>query len=514
MQLLDIPKLIANAIQSTIPFSRDLLAGDFDGKNRDLNAECGYPDWGQITIEDLSRMYEREGVARRVVNVLPDESWTMDPLVYENNKSELSDFEKKWVTFKTESNAYHYLNRIDRISGVGQFGVLVIGFNDKKSLDKPASGFDLKTGGWKEDYKEEHEVIFLRPVKQPYVRVKSYNSDKQSPRFGLPEVYQIQFMSEHEIPLSGTSGSSTQTTVAEEQLSDYSEVHWTRCLHVADNSEMSEIFGVPRMIPVYNRLQDLRKLLGGSAEMFWKGAFPGISFETHPDIVNPNLDSDSLRAEFKAYQDGLQRFIAVSGITAKSLAVQVADPEAHIAAQMSAIATTIGVPLRVLLGSEAAQLASSQDKQTWNGRLKYRQNKHVTPVIVVPFVQMLQAMNVLPRTKETVRVDWPDLDLPTRMDKAEVLLRRTEAMARYVQGNVDVIVEPKDFLVQFMDFDEDVADALLDNASDFEGIELPDMAPPRGAAPPGEEPQTTTTKLPQGTAAKAMPGQVKPKKSS
>jgi hypothetical protein len=519
MQLIDIPNLIMNAVQSTIPFSRQLLAGDFDGKNRDLNAECGYPGWGQITIEDLSRMYEREGVARRIVNVLPDECWTMDPIVYENNKSEDTEFEKSWKEVKEKYNVFHYLNRIDRVSGVGQFGILVLGFDDKKKLSEPAGGFDQQTGKVDENYKEEHDLLFIKPVMQPHVRVKSYEKDSSSPRFGKPLLYQVRFTSAHELPLAGADqpGAPSQSANSTEAVGQYLDVHWSRCIHVADNVEMSEIFGIPRMVPVYNRLFDLRKLLGGSAEMFWKGAFPGIAFETNPDIVNPNLDVTSLREEFQKYQDGIQRFLALSGISAKSLAPQVADPRGHIDAQMSAIATTIGVPLRVLLGSEAGELASSQDKQTWNGRLKHRQNKHVTPSIVVPFIQALQAMNVLPRTETTVKVEWPDLDLPTRMDKAEVLLRKTESMARYVQGNVDVLIEPKDFLVQFMELDEEVVDSMLANAASFDGLELPDMVSPgTGPRKPGEipEPQTTTTKLPQGTAAKAMPGQQKPKTSS
>ena len=56
-------------------------------------------------------------------------------------------------------------------------------------------------------------------------------------------------------------------------------IHWQRILHLADNRIESNIYGEPRLTPVLNRVLDLHKILGVSAETFWLGAFGVIAFE-------------------------------------------------------------------------------------------------------------------------------------------------------------------------------------------------------------------------------------------
>jgi hypothetical protein len=210
----------------------------------------------------------------------------------------------------------------------------------------------------------------------------------------------------------------------------------------------------------------LRKLLGGSAEMFWKGAFPGISFEVNPETGVIELDDDekeALRAEFMRYSKGLQRYLAVSGVTSKSLSPQVADPLNHLMAQLKALTISLGVPLRIFLGSEAAHLASTQDQENWNGRVARRQNKYVGPKIIRPFVERLMDYGVLPRVEDW-HVEWPDLGSPGPKDKAEIVKAFVEALAKYVQGNVESVVPLEQFLTIFMDLDPDVVEVIVDAA--------------------------------------------------
>ena len=51
-----------------------------------------------------------------------------------------------------------------------------------------------------------------------------------------------------------------------------------------------------------------------------------------------------------------------------------------------------GVPYRILVGSEEAKLASSQDKRTWNERVQKRRDNYLTPMVVRPFVDRLIAL--------------------------------------------------------------------------------------------------------------------------
>ena len=419
----------ANALSTR----REELLTDMLNVGKDINYSCGYPKF--ITTSNYKDLFDREGIAKRVVNLFPEESWAIQPEVHQDEKSEVTEFEQQWINLQKKFQIYHYLQRVDILSGVGRYGILLIGLSDGLALSEPVASIDEKTGEKKGD--ASLEILYLRPFDENSVMVQEEEKDPSSPRFGFPTKYSIQF--DQSSQLSGTYDTKT--------------VHWTRILHVADNREVSEVYGVPRMKPVYNRLLDIRKVLSGSGEMFWKGAFPGYSFEINPNIKNASLDSTSIREEFENYSSGLQRYLAIEGVSAKSLQPQVSDPTSHLTAQLQFIAIALGVPLRIFMGSEQAKLASTQDKETWNDRVSNRQNHYVTPMLLEPAIDRLIACGVLPEVVYTI--NWPDLNSPTDEDKAQVGTTRTEALAKYVAGGVDSLIAPAEFLTIILGMGEE-----------------------------------------------------------
>jgi hypothetical protein len=453
-------------------FRRDLLARLLN-PGKDINYECGYPN--TITIDDYKNMWDREGLASRVTELMPDESWAMEPKVYEDEKTEETEFEKAWDELNKERNLLHYLHRIDVMSGIGRFGILLMGLDDGKELSKPVDGINDKTG--EATGKNKHQLMYLKPFDEKAVEVKLKETDVSSPRYSFPVTYSIEF--------EGNLGQSTSIK---------KEVHWTRVLHVADNRWSSEVNGTPRMKTVFNRLLDARKIVSGSGEMFWKGAFPGYSFETKEGMEDVEIDSDQLREEFKSYADGLQRYLALTGVTAKSLAPQVADPKPHLEAQVRYIALTLGIPYRIFLGTEEAKLASFTDKETWNKRVKRRQDNYLTPLLLRPFVDRLIAYGALPEPKEYF-VDWPDLSTPSDKDKSEVARNQTEALAKYVGADVHMVFPPKEYFMEIFELEEDKAEAIVKAAEIWTADHPPE--PEVIEVPAGQQPQpkpTTKTK--------------------
>jgi hypothetical protein len=213
---------------------------------------------------------------------------------------------------------------------------------------------------------------------------------------------------------------------------------------------------------------DLKKIVSGSGEMFWKGGFPGLSLETHPSIENAVIDEEGIKKQVDDYQNGLQRYLALSGMAAKSLTPQVADPGGHVDVQIKLIAAALGVPWRVFVGSEQAQLASEQDTRAWNKRLTRRRNEYVTPFVVLPLIDRLQAFGVLPMVSEKneVHVEWPDLHNPSEDEKAGVTEKKTNALAKYVQGGVDTLIPPFHYLTLILGMSDDEAQAVIDAATE------------------------------------------------
>lgn len=471
-----------NAGTDTSMIRADLLRMLVDGP-KDIDAECGYPTW--LTPEHYRRMYDREGIAKRVVDCMPEETWALDPEIFEDeDESTETPFEKAFDSLCKRMNAISFLQRIDILSGVGQYGLLLIGIDDGKELSEPvanvetelASLNDTDSGSSEEDTDDEadddgtdstveddtedgsseeftptRKVLYFRVFDESAVFVKLRETDAKNPRYGQPISYNIQF---RDYPNWGTQAGETISK----------EVHWTRVIHVADNRKMSEIFGVPRQQPVYNRLYDLRKVYAASGEAFWKGAFPGLSFEVNPEVADQGveIDQESLKEQMDRFSAGTQRYIATTGLSTKTIPPEVVDPTATIETHLKAIAIALAIPYRVLFGSEEAKLAGNSDTRAWNRRLSNRQTKYVSPMIIRPFVDRLIAMGVLPEPDGEYTVEWPDLNALSDQDKAAVALTKTQALQAYIMGNGAQLVPPDLFLTLFMGMTTEEAQQILE----------------------------------------------------
>lgn len=297
-----------------------------------------------------------------------------------------------------------------------------------------------------------NKLLFLRVFDEALVQVVQYEADLRNPRFGQPIMYLVT-LNDPRYPHTGI-GLPLATL----------RVHWSRVIHLADSIKSSEIFGLPRMKPVFNRLIDLRKLYGGSAEMYWQGALPGISFETHPQLGGDvNLDIPGMQDMIRKYMEGLQRYIQLSGVTARTLAPTVVDPSNQINTQLQAICIQLGVPMRVFLGSERGELASSQDDAAWNDRLRHRQNTYLTPRVICPMVNRLIMLGIIPPPKG-YSVKWPDLDSQTDAAKAGIAAQKTQALTTFTGGNPESIMTPVRYYMDILGYDQEKAEQVVAEA--------------------------------------------------
>ena len=501
-------ELISNAL-----LARDELLGSLIDPRRDIDSECHYPATNTISAETYKQLYDRDPIACKVVQCIAKESWQVQPKVYEVEDPETqTPFEQAWDAlqptaggtswYKPEAGGsiWEYLLRADILSGIGHFGVLLMGFDDGKNLQDPVEGA-LTTNAFGKKHsitdcyltsKEEENLrnlpdlseqeiftlnslaqqrevtinsmqsakvkpgqnpifgqideyapstpegvegtdrqysqmfglqgesryeptgegtdqqyygvqfgpseqastkpstkklslLFLRPFDESLVQIVRYEWNINNPRFGMPVMYRITLND----PREQHSGIGLPMATV--------FVHWSRVIHFADNLNSSEIFGSPRMQSVLNRLLDLQKIYGASAEGYWQAAFTGLSLETHPQLGGDvEIDSASVKDQLENYMNSLQRYLALTGMSAHTLAPTVSDPTSQIQVHLEAICIQLNIPVRVFKGSERGELASSQDDASWNDRLKARQNGYITPRIIVPFVDRLISVGVLP----------------------------------------------------------------------------------------------------------------------
>jgi len=456
----------AKSMTENLSLTRSDLARDMGDPRRDIYADAGYPRYGQLETRDYQRLYDRESIARRVVEVLPKESWLIQPSIFEDEDTETeTQFEvawrelpkmvstqggPSWLESEEGNPVWDQLLRADEISGIGPYGVLMIGLDDGLELNQPAAP------------RKGRQVTFFRTFGGEQINIARLENDPMNSRFGRPVAYNIRFSQS-----ASNESEDGQETVAS---SDFDrEVHWTRVIHVADNLSSSEIFGTPRLQVPYNRLWDLVKLYAGSGEMYWQGAMPGVVLTTHPQLGLEAFLSDAAKTDMKRqledHLNGLQRWIALQGMKPESLAPQVVDPTPQIDAYLKAICIQIGIPKRIFEGSERGELSSSQDAKSWAARLSYRQDMYLTPRVIAPFIDRLIWLGVLPEP-EKYSVVWPDMETLTEIEKAEVAAKRMEAASMYVQGGVEGIMTPLDLYKRVLNMPAKDAEAVIEAAMD------------------------------------------------
>lgn len=473
LELARLRERVADLRFNEMTMRKDMLT-NYLSRRRDIYRECDYPK--DPTPWHFEEMYRTEAIAARVVEVLPRESWQVSPKVYEDDDLDVvTPFEEDWNTLDkalaTDGEGYgesdlgdyladeegsavwEHLLRADILSGIGSYGTLFLGFDDLaagsgRSLTTPVEGVAPGT-----KRVQGRKLLFMRAFPEATSQITRWDSNPASPRYGRPEEYLITFNNPSEGNYTGIG--ITSGAIA---------VNWTRVQHVADNRLSSEVFGMSRQRQVFHRLCDLRKEYSSAGEGFWQACLSLLSFETHPALGGDvEIDKAGMKDMMEQIREGMKREMVLEGMAAKTVSPDVRDPTPFIKAAIEAICIKLGVPMRIFLGSERGELASSQDDAAWNDRLRQRQSGYITPRIIVPFVRRLIRAGVLrsPSKDNGFHVYWPDLTSQGALEKADVATKKTAAIVAYVSGGGESLYPPLDYLTRVLGETEDDARAIL-----------------------------------------------------
>lgn len=399
------------------------------GGARDLDGAYGYP--AEPTNTDYQWMYYRFGVATRVVTIFPDECWKVQPVIRDSEEPDATPFEEALEALDEKASLFDSMHQADQLSGINRYSVIYLGFDDV------LAGEGANTIG--QPVKHGAQLLFTKVYDDTNAQVSQWHNDPAEALFGSPKTYNINF---------STDGSTTSTTTR--------TIDASRVFHVADKTGPNKWSAEPRMRKVYNRLLDMRKVLGASAEMFWQGGRNGLAVEVDPTA---SLDATTLAAfktQLEDYSNNLRRYLSLQGAKIKNLGVKVPDPKPTLDGLYQFIATSLGIPLRIFLGSEQAQLASSQDTANWNSRLALRQTGYINSRMLRPFLNQLIALGTLPTPENgKYSISWQDLDTLSDKEKAEVSKTESEALDKFAgAGRSREIVDTEIFLQKTMGWDD------------------------------------------------------------
>ncbi len=431
---------------------------------RDLYEVYGYPK--VLVPQDFYNLYRRSGFANRIVAAYPKATWRHYPCIRdeagnssEKGKEGFSPFYAAVETFFEEHGIMQVLRRFDELARIGRFGILVMGFQDGKDLREPVD-------------EGKHKLIYLQPYGEPSVQVAQWDQDQRSPRFGKPLVYTVQ--------TGNLSGGDRPAPMRAFQ------VHWTRVIHVAENLGEDGVYGLPPLEPIYNRIIDLEKVMGGGAEFFWLTGNGRLVLSADKEARLDEKDIEDMKKQADELVHQLRRIMVGTGINASLLGGgQSPDPGPNIDKLLDEVSGATGIPKRILIGSERGELASGQDENNWNARVDERREGFATPCILRPFINAMIATGNVPEPKGEWWPEWPEQAALGPVEESTVLVNRTNALATYSNSPAaQIYVPPQEFRKDFLglepesEFEIEEPEELIDETDpDLQGEPDPEPEP-------------------------------------
>jgi len=359
---------------------------------RDAADALGYKP--SLTLDDYWLRYRRGGIAKRIVESYPKATWAGEMWLQEIEDAEIeTDFERASRLLFSRLHLSAKLRRADILAGLGEYAVLLIGAPG--ALSAP-----LRLVG------SPDQIAYLQPISQRRARIKELVSDPKNPRFGQVDLYEISFAKDRPADL----------------------VHWSRVIHIADGLLENEVFGTPRLEAVWNHLDDLTKVVGGGSEAAWNRMDPGMQIDVDPEIEFDEEEEEDLDEQLDKYRHGLDRNLRTRGTKINMLAANVFAFGSNATSILEQISGTTAIPLRILLGTERGQLASTQDRDNWSDRVTERRGVEGT-AILTQLADRLIACGALPAPKETYKPVWSEIEELNSQAKAAVAMSLSQANA-------------------------------------------------------------------------------------
>jgi len=415
---------LENTIQGTIMGRSSLMSrmGLQYGGDRNIYQALGYPE-GIISFQEYFGKYSRQDIAKAIINRPVDATWRGKVAIEEKDDEKLTGLELAWKEIYESLNLKSAFIRLDKLASLGKYGVLMLGFDDAKTVEALAQPVNVSN---------KRKLLYVKPLSEVSAKIGQWEEIPSNARYGLPVLY--------DITTTGPGGS----------MSSQLRVHYSRIIHVPGELLESECEGVPILEAVYNRLMDLEKLVGGSGEMFWRGARPGFKGKVAEGFQFTDASKLALQTQVDEYEHNLRRFFINEGVDLDTLEMQVASPKDHVNVQMQMISAVTGIPLRILFGSERGELASSEDRATWLETIQGRREDYAEVQIVRPLIERCVKFGAMPKYKDSYRVKWTDIFAPSQREQADIGKTRASALQSYMNNPAAANVIPPRIFFELM----------------------------------------------------------------
>jgi hypothetical protein len=273
---------------------------------------------------------------------------------------------------------------------VGGYSGLILRYADDKRFLEPV---DTVPGGL-------DGLVDIIPAWAGQLTVSSWDTDERSPTYGEPTMF-------------GFNESAVGDNDDRQAKNRSFEVHPDRVLIW---SKDGTVHNRSILEPGFNNLIDMEKISGAGGEGFWKNAKSAPVMETDADVsiadmakgmgVGVDEMADKMNEQVEDFNNGFDAMLMLQGMKAKTLGVTLPQPEEFFNVALQGFAASISIPLKVLVGSQSGERASTEDADEWSRTNMARRTNTARPTIMA-LVKKLETARVLP--EQDWHLYWSDL---------------------------------------------------------------------------------------------------------
>lgn len=359
---------------------------DFGDTLHNVWVEFGYP--ATLTFFNFWQMYRRSGIAKAVVELVPDTCWLTNPEV----KSKDAAFTRDFETLVDNRKLWQRMKAGDTRNRVGRYSALFMRVRDGLNLAEPMA--DSLPG--------VNALVEIVPLYESQLIPATTDQDPQSERFGMPLTYYFN---------SNAEGNRNP------QVAAAATVHWTRVIILAEGADNGGIYGISELEAPWNSLMDLRKISGAGAEGFYKNAAQNIIFEL-ADPKTTKVDKSAIEGFSDNYNEKVRasflKSIVAPYMKANNLQSTLVNPKDFYFNSLYDVAAAVKIGVTILIGQLTGRLASDEDNNAFRTMCQSRRTNFLTESIDT-VIQWCQRYGVL--VQADYDIEWDDLLSANQTDK-------------------------------------------------------------------------------------------------
>lgn len=379
------------------------------GMGADDKRKFAWEEYGwkaNLGFDDFYNLYDRQGVAYGVVNLVNNKCFETSPWVIQGDETDEKTSEKPWEKelrlFAKKSKLWKAVKAADQYRMVGRFSGLILQIADG--------------GMWKDPVKVGAKTVIKAfiPAWEGQLTPQEIIDDVNDVNYGEPRYWQF---NEAAVKVSDDTATTGNRNI---------QIHPDRIIIIGDWRA-----GRSFLRAGYNAFVNLEKIEGGSGESYLKnaGRQMAVNYDKEVDLQQIARAyklsgvgelQELFNEQARDLNNGGDRLMITQGATTQMLVSAVPDPAPHYATSLQTIsASTDGIPAKVIVGMQTGERASTEDIKQFN---RYGQGRRVhllTDDIEQVIEHLIRVKLVQPAPGGEFTVMWDDLAESTQAEKLE-----------------------------------------------------------------------------------------------